>query len=57
MFGWLNETFDSSETKIIFILHIGTNYLNLNRPPDEIAKTIVDLASELKSEKSDVSIS
>ena len=57
MFGWLSETFDSSETKIIFILHIGTNYLNLNRPPDEIAKTIVDLASELKSEKSDVSIS
>ena len=57
MFGWLNETFDSSETKIIFILHIGTNDLNLNRPPDEIAKTIVDLASELKSEKSDVSIS
>ena len=31
--------------------------LNSNRPQDEIAKTIIDLASELKSEKSDVSIS
>ena len=36
-----------------FILHVGTNDLNSNRPSDEIAKTIIDLASELKSEKSD----
>ena len=40
-----------------FILHVGTNDLNSNRPPDQITKTIIDLASELKSEKSDVSIS
>ena len=40
-----------------FILHVRTNYLNSKRPPDEIVKTIIDLASELKSEKSDVSIS
>ena len=40
-----------------FIFHVGTNDLNSKRTPDEIAKTIIDLASELKSEKSDVSIS
>ena len=34
-----------------------TNYLSSNRPPNEIAKAIIDLASELKSEKSGVSIS
>ena len=38
------------------ILHVGTNDLNLNRSPEEIAKVITDLASELKSEKSGVSI-
>ena len=38
-----------------FILHAGTNDLNSNRPPDEIAKAIIDLALELKSEKSGVS--
>ena len=40
-----------------FILHVGTNDLNSNRPPDEIAKAIIDLALELKSEKPGVSIS
>ena len=40
-----------------FILHVGTNDLNSNRPPDEIVKAIIDLASGLKSEKSGVSIS
>ena len=40
-----------------FILHVGINDLNSNIPPDEIAKVIIDLASELKSEKSGVSIS
>ena len=40
-----------------FILRVGTNDLSSNRPPDEIAKAIIDLASELKSEKSGVSIS
>ena len=39
------------------ILHVGTNDLNSNRPPDEIVKAIIDLASGLKSEKSGVSIS
>ena len=27
-----------------FILHIGTNDLNSNRPPDEIVKIIIELA-------------
>ena len=40
-----------------FILDLVTNDLSSNRPPDEIAKAIIDLASELKSEKSCVSIS
>ena len=40
-----------------FILHVGINDLNSNIPPDEIAKVIINLASELKSEKSGVSIS
>ena len=40
-----------------FILHVHTNHLNSNRPPDVIAKAIIDLASELKSEKSGVSVS
>ena len=40
-----------------FILHADTNDLNSNRPSEKIAKTIIDLASELKSEKSGVSIS
>ena len=40
-----------------FILHVGTNSLSSNRPPDEIANAIIDLASELKSKKSGVSIS
>ena len=39
-----------------FILHVGTNDLNSNRPPDKIAIAIIDLASELKSEKTGVSI-
>ena len=40
-----------------FILHVSTNDLNSNRPPDEIAKATLDLASELKSKKPGVSIS
>ena len=39
------------------ILHVVTNDLNSKRPRDEIAKAIIDLASEFKSEKSGVSIS
>ena len=33
------------------ILHTGTNDWNWNAPPDEIAKIIIDLDSELKSER------
>ena len=40
-----------------FILDFGTNDLNSSRPRDEIANAIIDLASELKSGKSGVSIS
>ena len=40
-----------------FILHVGTNCFNWNGPPDKVAKTIVDFASELKSKKFDTSIS
>ena len=40
-----------------FILHVGTNDLTSNSPSDEIARNIINLASEMKSEKSDVSIS
>ena len=40
-----------------FILHVVTNDLNSKRPPDEIAKAIIDVASELASEKTGVSIS
>ena len=40
-----------------FIFHVGTNDLNSNRPPDEIVKAIIDLASELKFKKSGASIS
>ena len=39
-----------------FILDFDTNDLNSSRPRDEIANAIIDLASELKSEKSGVSI-
>ena len=31
-----------------FILHVLTNDLNSNAPPDEIPKATIDLASELK---------
>ena len=51
-YGWLHETLIRAKPNY-FILHVGTNELNSNRPPDEIAKTIIDIASELKSEKSD----
>ena len=34
-----------------FILHVGANDLNSNRPSDKIAKIIIDLASELKFKK------
>ena len=40
-----------------FILHVGTNDLVSNIPPNEIASKVVDLAKQLKSENSDVSVS
>ena len=40
-----------------FILHVGANDLNSNRPLDKIAKTIINLASELISDKFHVSFS
>ena len=39
------------------ILHIGTNDLNSNARPNEIAANIVNLAAEMKTEKCTVSIS
>ena len=40
-----------------FILHVGANDLNSNRPLDKNAKTIINLASELISDKFHVSFS
>lgn len=40
-----------------FVVHVGTNHLNSNAPPDKISKTIIYLALELKSEKPDDNIS
>ena len=40
-----------------FVLHVGTNDLDSDRSPDLIAKSIVDVASSLKTDKHDVTIS
>ena len=40
-----------------YILHVGTNYLCLDRSPELIAKSIIDLALTLKSESHDISVS
>ena len=40
-----------------FILHVGTNDLPSNKSPEEIARSITDLATSIKNEKHDVSIS
>ena len=40
-----------------FILHVGTNDLDSDRPPDLIAKSIVDVACSMKNEQHDVTIS
>ena len=40
-----------------FILHVGTNDLNFEQPPELIAKSIANLAASLKNENHDVSIS
>ena len=40
-----------------FILHVGTDGLISNTPPNEIARKVLDIAEKLKSEKCDVTIS
>ena len=40
-----------------YILHVGTNDLCLDRSPELIAKSIIDLALTLKSESHNVSVS
>ena len=40
-----------------FILHVCTNDLNMKRSPELIAKSIVDLATMLKGNSHDVSVS
>ena len=40
-----------------FILHVGTNDLNANQTSEVIAKEIVDLATSLKNNQYDVSVS
>ena len=40
-----------------FILHVGTNDLSSDKSPEEIARSIIDLAISVKNEKHDVSIS
>ena len=40
-----------------FILHVGTNDLSSDKSPEEIARSITDLATSIKNEKHDVSIS
>ena len=39
------------------VLHVGTNDLVSDRPPDLIAKSIVDVASSMKNEIHDVTFS
>ena len=40
-----------------FILHVGTNDLSLYKSLEEIARSIIDLATSLKNQKHDASIS
>ena len=37
-----------------FILHVGTNDLSSNKSPEEIARSIIDLATSIKNKKHDV---
>ena len=39
-----------------FILHFGTNDLSSDKLPEEIARSMIDLATSIKNEKRDVSI-
>ena len=40
-----------------FVLHVGTNDLDSDQSPDLIGKSIVDVASSLKTDQHDVTIS
>ena len=40
-----------------FILHVGTNDMSSDKSPEEIARSIIDLATSTKNENHDVSIS
>ena len=40
-----------------FILHVGTNDVSSDKSPEELARSIIDLAISIKNEKHDVSIS
>ena len=40
-----------------FILHVGTNDMSSDKSPEEIARSIIDLATSAKNEKHDVGIS
>ena len=41
----------------LFILHVGTNDLSSNKSQEEIARSIIDLATPIRNKKHDVSIS
>ena len=40
-----------------FILYVGTNDLSSDKSPEEIARSIIDLATSIKNKKHGVSIS
>ena len=48
---------DISENPDHIILHVGTNDLTTNIPPEKVGESIIDLASSLKSNSCSVAIS
>ena len=48
---------DISENPDHIILHVGTNDLTTNIPPEKVVESIIDLASSLKSNSCSVAIS
>ena len=40
-----------------FVLHVGTSGPSSDKSPEEIARSIIDLATSIKNEKHDISIS
>ena len=55
MYGWLRETIGSSEPKSFFTSHWNKRF-EFKKTINKITKTVIDLTSELKSEKSNVRI-